>query len=112
MFATNRYLTAADVAFSALDIIEGFDAVALGEKVINATATVCAIIVAVVSYIVTALQLFWLDNGKVITTRAFQFIITLADFAGGCYHAGRKLRPVVTHNLNRLADTAFFTLAA
>ena len=112
MFATNRYLTAADVAFSTLDIIERFDYIALGTKVINTTATVCAIIVAVVSYIVTALQLFWLEHGEVITTRAFQFTITLADFAGDCYHTGRKLRPVVVHNLNRLADTVFYTLAA
>ncbi len=112
MFATNRYLTAADVAFSGLEALSEFDYVAFGNKVITATATVCAVIVAVVSYIVTALQLFWLEHGEVILKRATQFMFLTADFAGACYYTGRKLRPYVNLAVNRLTDTAFFTLAA
>ena len=112
MFAINRYLTVADVAFSSLEVISKFDYVSVGNKVITATATICAVIVAVVSYIVTALQLFWLEHSETIIINTVRFIFTLADFAGDCYHIGRKLRPIVIHNLNRLTDTVFFKLTA
>lgn len=112
MFTANRTFNVIDTAFSGLETLSEFDYVAFGDKVINATATVCAVTVAVVSYIVTALQLFWLEHGQVITVSAIRFVINAVDFAGDCYHTGRKLRPVVIHNLNRLADTVFYTLAA
>lgn len=112
MFATNRTFNVIDTAFIGLETLSEFDYVAFGDKVINATATVCAVTVAVVSYIVTALQLFWLEHGQVITVSAIRFVINAVDFAGACYHAGRNFRPVVVHNANRLADAAFFTLAA
>jgi hypothetical protein len=112
MFAINRYLTAADVAFSSLEVISKFDYVSVGNKVITATATICAVIVAVVSYIVTALQLFWLERGDTIIINTIRFTVTLADFTGNCYQAGRKVRPQVNLAVNHLADTAFFKLAA
>ncbi len=112
MFAINRTFNVIDTAFTSLEAISEFDYIAVGEKVINISATVAAIVVGVCSYVWTALLLFWEDNGEVITVGATRFVINIVDFAGWCYHTGRKVRPVVTHNLNRLADAAFFTLAA
>ena len=112
MFISNRYLTVADIAFSTLDIIERVDYVTLGSRVINTTATLAAIIIGITTYVVTALQLFWLERGETIIINTIRFTVTLADFAGDCYHTGRKVRPVVIHTLNHLADTAFFKLAA
>ena len=112
MIVANRYLGIIDQVFTALDIIEHFDYVTVGDRIINATATVAAVIVGIITYVITALQLFWLDRGDTIVINTIRFTVTLADFAGNCYHAGRNFRPVVVHNLNRLADAAFFTLAA
>lgn len=112
MFATNRYLTAVDVAFNAAEVIASFDYVAVGNSVITCAATVCAIVVATTSYIITALQLFWCEQGDVITTRTIQFVVATADFAGACYFAGRKFRPVANRYCALLADTAFYKLAA
>jgi len=112
MFITNRTLTAVDYLFSAAGIIEDFDYVKTGERIIHYTATIAAVIVGIITYAVTALQLFWLEHSETIIITTTRFMITLADFTGDCYHTGRKLRPVVTHNLTRLADTVFFKLAA
>jgi hypothetical protein len=110
MFATNRYLTVADIAFSALDIIERHDYVAVGDRIINATATVAAVIVGIITYVITALQLFWLEHSESIIINAVRFIVTLADFAGGCYYAGRKLRPYANLAVNRVVDSAFHVM--
>jgi ASC-1-like (ASCH) protein len=42
------------------------DYVKLGDSIIFAVATICAVIVGVVSYAYTAFQLYWEDNGKTI----------------------------------------------
>ena len=108
----NTALNVADFGFETLERIERFDYSALGEKVIKFSATVAAVVVAVVTYVVTALQLFWLEHGEAITVNAIRFTVATADFAGACFFAGRKLRPVVNHWVARLADSAFYGLAA
>jgi hypothetical protein len=112
MFTINRTFNVIDTAFSAGEVIERFDAVAVGEKVINISATVAAIVIGVCSYVWTALLPWWEDNGEVITVGAIRFVINTVDFAGWCYQAGRKVRPQVNLAVNHLADTAFFKLAA
>jgi len=42
------------------------DYVKLGEDFIFILATICAVVVGVVSYAYTAFQLYWEDNGKTI----------------------------------------------
>ena len=42
------------------------DYVKFGESIIFVVATICAIVVGVVSYVSTAAQLWWLDNGEII----------------------------------------------
>jgi len=42
------------------------DYVKFGESIIFVVATICAIVVGVVSYVSTAAQLWWLDNGETI----------------------------------------------
>ena len=112
MFTANRSLTALDVAFSTAEQIADFDYVALGEKALNVIATVAAFIVAVTTYVSTALQLFWLENGEVILTNVFRIVITIVDFAGACYYAGRNFRPVANRVTARVADGIFYAFAA
>ena len=111
MFATNRTLNALDVVFNVAEVIESYDYVAVGDRVIQSVATASAIIIGVVTYIVTALQLFWCEHGEVISTRTVQFVILTADFAGACYFAGRNFRPVANRYCALLADNAFYTIA-
>jgi hypothetical protein len=111
MFITNRTLTAVDYLFSAAGIIEDFDYVKTGERIIHYTATIAAVIIGIITYAVTALQLYWLEHSETIIISTTRFIFTLADFAGDCYYTGRKVRPVVIHTLNRLVDSAFYIAA-
>lgn len=57
------------------------DYVKFGESIIFVVATICAIVVGVVSYASTAVQLWWCDNGETIvnsvkinTNRVIDFI--------------------------------------
>ena len=108
----NTALNVVDFGFETLERIERFDYIALGEKVINITATLAAVVVAVVTYVVTALQLFWLEYGETITVNTVRFTVATVDFAGACFFAGRKLRPVVNTWVARLADSAYYGLVA
>ena len=112
MIIANRTLTALDVMFSVTEQIADFDYVALGEKALNVIATLTAIIVAVATYVSTALQLFWLENGEVIITNVFRIVINTMDFAGACYYAGRNFRPVANRLTARVADGIFYAFAA
>ena len=108
----NHYLNVADVAFHAAEVIEGFDYVAFGENVINISATIAAVIVGVMTYVITAFQLFWLEHGEVILTRTFQFTTTLIDTCGAVYYAGVNSRPAVNYWTARVTDNVFYALAA
>ena len=112
MFITNRTLNALDALFNAAEIIEGFDAVALGDRVINATATIAAVIVGVITYAITALQLFWCEHGETILTRIVQFTVIFIDACGTVYYWGVNSRPVINRYCARLADSAFYALTA
>ena len=112
MFTANRTLTTLDVMFAAAEQIADFDYVAMGEKSLNVIATVAAFIVAVTTYVSTALQLFWLEHGESIVTNAIRIVINTVDFAGACYYAGRNFRPVANRVTARVADGIFYAFAA
>ena len=112
MFTTNRTLNALDIMFNAAEIIERYDAVAVGDRIIKWTATAAAIIIGVCSYVWTALMLWWEDNGEVIITRATRFTFLFIDAVGATYHAGVNSRPVINRYCARLADSAFYALTA
>jgi|LakMenEpi03Aug12_release.lakeMendotaPanAssembly.Ray.scaffolds.fasta_scaffold302675_1 hypothetical protein len=46
--------------------LQKIDYVKFGESIIFVVATICAIVVGVVSYFATVAQLWWLDNGETI----------------------------------------------
>jgi hypothetical protein len=112
MFTANRTLTALDVIFAAAENVSRYDAVAVGEKALNVIATVAAFIVAVTTYVSTALQLFWLEHGESIVTNAVRVVINTVDFAGACYYAGRNFRPVANRVTAQVADSIFYAFAA
>ncbi len=110
MFATNRYLNAADVVFNATEVIASYDYVAAGDRVIQSVATASAIVVGVVTYIVTALQLFWCEHGDTILTAIVRFTFILMDACGSVYYAGRNFRPVANRYCALATDSAFYQL--
>jgi hypothetical protein len=112
MFAINRTLNAVNVAFTAAEVIASYDYVTAGKKVINASATVTAIVIGVCSYVWTALLLFWESNGDQILTAIVRFTVTFMDACGSVYYAGRNFRPVASHYCAQLADSTFYMLAA
>ena len=46
--------------------MQKIDYVKFGDSIIFVVATICAIVVGVLSYVSTAAQLWWLDNGETI----------------------------------------------
>ena len=112
MYATNTTLNVIDSAFSVIEVISEHDYKKSGERLIAVIATAAAIIVGVITYCTTALQLFWLDNGERIMTRAFQTVIIAADFAGNCYYAGRNFSPVIDRWVAQLADRIYYSAIA
>lgn len=112
MIIANRTLSIIDTAFTAIEQIERFDYVAVGETVINIIATTAAIIYGVASYIITACQLYWETHGQSIITNAVRFTFIITDTIGATYIAGRKLRPLVNHWVARLTDTLFYVITA
>ncbi len=110
MFATNRTLNAVDFVFNATEVIASYDYVAVGDRVIQITATLAAVVIGVCSYVWTALLLFWEDNGDTILTSVVRFTFILMDACGSVYYAGRKLRPVANRYCALAADSAFYQL--
>ena len=112
MFATNTQLSVIDSAFGVIEVISEHDYVKSGERVIAVIATAAAIIVGVITYCTTALQLFWLEHGERIMTCAFQTVTIAADFAGNCYYAGRDCRRFASTASARIMDRAYYSLIA
>ena len=112
MFATNTQLSIIDSAFGVIEVIADYDYVESGERLIALIATAAAIIVGVITYCTTALQLFWLEHKERIITRAFQTVIIAADFAGNCYYAGRDFRRFMNTASERIMDRVYYSLIA
>jgi hypothetical protein len=111
MIATNAKLNALDALFFITEQIERVDYVAIGERIIHSAATIAALIAGVTTYLITALQLWWLDNNETILTSAVRFIFLIADTIGAVYYAGVNSRPVITHWAAHLIDRVYFAAA-
>ena len=109
MFTYNNSLNIVDSVFTILDRIERVDYIKLGDDAITIVATLAAAIVAVTSYVVTALQLFWMEHGEHILTVAFQTVVYTADFANDVYTSGTALRRFVGSLSDRYLDRLFYT---
>ncbi len=112
MIIANRTLNVIDVAFTVIDRIERVDYIAIGRAVIDKAIITAAVIIGVATYVITALQLLWLEHNETIITNAVRFTFIIADTIGATYYAGHKLRPLVNHWTARLTDTLFYAFAA
>ena len=91
--------------------LKEFDYVQFGENVIKTAATFAAIVVGVVSYVWTALQLWWEDNGEATQVNLIRFIVNVIDFIGSVAYETPKVYRWVKLNSNRLIDSLFFQVA-
>ncbi len=107
----NTALNTLDINFTILEKISEIDYVALGETAIKVTATATAIVTGIVSYVWLALQLWWDEYNEVILVNSVRFTVGVVDFAGSCYFAGRKLRPVANGLVASLTDRVYYLAA-
>lgn len=91
--------------------LKEFDYVQFGNDVIKFSATASAIFVAVVSYVWTAFQLWWNDNGEAVQVNTIRFIVNAIDFIAAVVIATPKVYRWVQFNTNRLVDSLFFQVA-
>ena len=91
--------------------LKEFDYVQFGENVIKFSATVSAIVVGIVSYVWTALQLWWDDNGEATQVNLIRFVVNVIDFIGVVVYETPKVYRWVQLNTNRLVDSLFFQVA-
>ena len=91
--------------------LKEFDYVQFGENVIKTAATFAAVVVGVVSYVWTALQLWWEDNGEATQVNLIRFVVNVIDFIGAVAYATPKVYRWVKLNGNRLIDSLFFQVA-
>jgi len=104
----NATLNAFDFVFGAFEKVSEIDYVKLGDDVIKRAAAFAAVVVGVVTYVVTALQLFWLEHGEIILKRAVQTVFITVDFAGELLIAGRDFRRFANRVTAQVADRAFY----
>lgn len=106
----NATLNVFDSVFLGIEKLSEFDYVRFGETAIKRVAAFAAVIVGIASYVWTALQLFWLQNGEVISKRAVQFVFLTVDFAGEMLIAGRDFRKFVNFVTAQVTDRAFYAV--
>jgi hypothetical protein len=88
--------------------LKEFDYVQFGEDVIKFSATATAVVIGVVSYVWTALQLWWEDNGETTQVNFIRFLVNVIDFIGAIAYATPKVYRWVQLNTNRLIDSVYF----
>lgn len=111
MIIANRTLNVIDSAFNVIEQIERYDYIAVGRNVIDKAIILTAVIVAVTTYVITALQLFWLEHGDTIIINSVRLVVNTIDFAHEVFVFGTKTKRFATKTLNLVADSAFFTIA-
>lgn len=91
-----------------------FDYVTFGQKAIETSATVAAVVVAVTSYAYLAFQLWWDDNGEdvkallpVVRERLVDFSVFFRKAVVLTHDAGRGTAQL----LSRGADLVYFAVA-
>lgn len=112
MIIANHKLNALDALFTVIEQIERYDYIAVGERIINIAATTAAIIIGVATYVITALQLFWLQHGESIMVDAFRIIVNLVDYTHELYQFGAETRRFIAKTLNYCMDRAYYSAIA
>ena len=88
--------------------LKEIDYVKLGHNTINVVITVYAVVYAVLTYVWTALQLWWDDNGEDVKVNAVKLTFNTIDFVADVIFALRDLFRWVKVMSNRLPDSAYF----
>jgi len=88
-----------------------FDYVKFGDVVVKYSVTAYAIAVAVSSYLWTAFQLWWDDNGETVQVNTIRFVVNVIDFIAAVVITIPKLYRWTQLNINRLVDSMFFQVA-
>jgi hypothetical protein len=88
--------------------IQEFDYVKFCDNVVEFSATAYAIVVGVFSYVWTAFQLWWDDNGEATQVNLIRFVVNVIDFIAAIVIATPKVYRWVKLNSNRLVDALFF----
>ena len=91
--------------------LKEFDYVKFGENTIQFAATVYAVIVGVSSYLWTAFQLWWNDNGETVQVNTIRIVVNVIDFIAAIVIATPKVYRWVQLNTNRLIDSLYFQVA-
>jgi hypothetical protein len=91
--------------------LKEFDYIQFGENVIQFTATLSAIVVGIASYVWTALQLWWEDNGEATQVNFIRFVVNVIDFIGAVAYATPKVYRWMQLNSNRVVDGIFYRVA-
>jgi hypothetical protein len=91
--------------------LKEFNYVKFGENVIKFSATSYAVLVGVVSYVWTAFQLWWDDNGETVQVNTIRFVVNVIDFIAAVVITIPKLYRWTQLNINRLVDSMFFQVA-
>jgi hypothetical protein len=88
--------------------LQEFDYAKFGDNVVKYSITAYAIAVAVSSYLWTALQLWWDDNGEATQVNLIRLVVNVIDFIAAIVIATPKVYRWVKLNSNRLVDSLFF----
>ena len=112
MITANYKLNALDALFSAIEQIEQFDYIKLGERIIDKAIIAAAIIYGITSYIITACQLWWEDNGERIMVGTVRAIINLVDYTHELYLFGTETKRFITKTLNYCMDRVYYSAIA
>ena len=112
MIINNRALNALDALFIIADRVEQIDYIAIGERVIDKAIITAAVIYGVATYIITALQLFWLQHGDFIMAITLRFIINTADYCHELYQMGADFRRFITKTFGFITDRLYYSAIA
>ena len=88
--------------------IKDFDYVKLKNDVIDYSITVYAVVVAVSSYLWTAFQLWWDDNGEATQVNIIRFVVNLVDIIAAICYTIPEIYRWLKLNASRCADYIFF----
>lgn len=94
---------------AALNKIKEFDYVKFGAKVVNYSVTVYAVLYAVITYIWTAFQLWWDDNGETVKVNLVRFTFNSVDFIAEIVFALQDLYRFLKRISIRLMDSVYFS---
>ena len=111
MIIANRALNAIDIAFIIIGRIERIDYIKLGEQIIDKAIITAAVIYGIASYIITALQLFWLQHGDSIMANAVRFIVNTADYCHELYIIGTETKRYIAKRTAKLADYTYYAIS-